>query len=140
MPRGPSHTSSKAQVVLASCGRAELTVGWGGHRWNAYQPRAPLVMQYHMVRASLTLWLPNDDVGAILGRKGQHLVEIQQSARVTIKISDRAKMENNEREVSITGMYGAVKLAEAMVSEKLNQSRARAAREEGGPSGVPRDE
>ncbi|GFH17824.1 uncharacterized protein HaLaN_14532, partial [Haematococcus lacustris] len=92
------------------------------------------------VRASLTLWLPNDDVGAILGRKGQHLVEIQQSARVTIKISDRAKMENNEREVSITGMYGAVKLAEAMVSEKLNQSRARAAREEGGPSGVPRDE
>ncbi len=50
-----------------------------------------------------------------------------QSARVTIKISDRNKMDPtmNEREVTIAGMYGAVKLAEAMIAEKLNQSRAR---------------
>lgn len=31
----------------------------------------------------------------------------------------------NEREVTISGAYNAVKLAEAMVAEKLNQSRAR---------------
>lgn len=53
------------------------------------------------VRAALVLWLTDDDVGAILGRKGQTLVDIQQSARVAIKISDRAKMDptTNEREV-----------------------------------------
>lgn len=52
-----------------------------------------------------------------------------QSARVTIKISERSKMDpsTNERDVTITGSYGAVKLAEAMIAEKLNQSRARAA-------------
>ena len=51
-----------------------------------------------------------------------------QSAHVAIKISDRSKMDpgSSEREVSISGLYGAVKLAEAMISEKLNQSRARA--------------
>lgn len=51
-----------------------------------------------------------------------------QSSRVTIRISDRSKMDpsTNEREVSISGTYGAVKLAEAMIAEKLNQSRARA--------------
>mmetsp|Transcript_21751 Transcript_21751/g.47541 ORF Transcript_21751/g.47541 Transcript_21751/m.47541 type:complete len:329 (+) Transcript_21751:113-1099(+) len=80
------------------------------------------------VRASLTLFLSDDDVGAILGRKGQNLADIQQNARVTIRISDRSKMDpsTNEREVTVTGMYGAVKLAEAMIAEKLNQSRARA--------------
>jgi len=30
------------------------------------------------VRAQLTLFLPDEDVGAILGRKGQNLVDIQQ--------------------------------------------------------------
>ena len=46
---------------------------------------------------------------------------------MTVKISDRSKMDvnNNEREVTIAGNYAAVKLAEAMVSEKLMQSKAR---------------
>lgn len=80
------------------------------------------------VRAQTSLFLPDDDVGAVLGRKGQNLVDIQQSARVSIRISDRSKMDpsTNEREVTISGAYGAVKLAEAMIAEKLNQSRARA--------------
>lgn len=30
------------------------------------------------MRASLSLFLPDDDVGAVLGRKGQTLVDIQQ--------------------------------------------------------------
>lgn len=79
------------------------------------------------VRATLQLYLSDDDVGAILGRRGQNLVDIQQSSRVTIKISDRSKMDPStpEREVSISGTYGAVKLAEAMIAEKLMQSRAR---------------
>ncbi len=50
-----------------------------------------------------------------------------QSARVTIKVSDRSTMDpaTKEREVTIAGPYGNVKLAEAMVAEKLTQSRAR---------------
>ncbi len=32
---------------------------------------------------------------------------------------------SNEREVVISGIHSAVKLAEAMISEKLGQSRAR---------------
>lgn len=33
------------------------------------------------VRASLSLFLSDDDVGAVLGRKGQNLVDIQQVSR-----------------------------------------------------------
>lgn len=53
---------------------------------------------------------------------------------MTVKISDRNKMDPDakEREVTIAGTYGAVKLAEAMIAEKLNQSRARASTREGG--------
>lgn len=74
------------------------------------------------VKATLILYLPDEEVGAVLGRKGQNLVDIQQSARVSIKVSERAKMDpgTNEREVTISGLHGAVKLAEAMISEKLN--------------------
>lgn len=60
---------------------------------------------------------------------------------MVIKISDRTKMDPTaaEREVSISGLYGAVKLAEAMIAEKLNQSRARMSSrthdEEGGGHG-----
>ncbi|KAG2447266.1 hypothetical protein HYH02_007596 [Chlamydomonas schloesseri] len=86
------------------------------------------------VRASLTLYLPDDDVGAILGKKGSNLVEVQQSSRVTIKISDRSKMDptTQEREVSISGTYSAVKLAEAMIAEKLSVARSQARNRDGG--------
>ncbi|PNH03689.1 Poly(rC)-binding protein 4 [Tetrabaena socialis] len=89
------------------------------------------------VRTQLTLYLPDDDVGAILGKKGQNLVEVQQSSRVTIKISDRSKMDptTNEREVSISGLYSSVKLAEAMIAEKLAVARSQARNREGGDRG-----
>jgi RNA-binding protein Nova len=80
------------------------------------------------VRTTLIFNLPDDDVGAILGRRGQNLMDIMQSSKATIKISDRASMDptTSEREVTISGAYSAVKLAEAMVAERLVQSRARA--------------
>ncbi|PNW72326.1 hypothetical protein CHLRE_16g672750v5 [Chlamydomonas reinhardtii] len=86
------------------------------------------------VRTQLTLYLPDDDVGAILGKKGSNLVEVQQSSRVTIKISDRSKMDptTQEREVSISGTYSAVKLAEAMIAEKLSVARSQARNRDGG--------
>lgn len=56
-----------------------------------------------------------------------------QSSRVTIKISDRSKMDpaTNEREVTIAGMYSAVKLAEAMIAEKLSVARSQARNRDG---------
>eukprot|EP00798_Chlamydomonas_sp_ICE-L_P031702 gene31702-6907_t len=69
-------------------------------------------------RAAFTFFLPDEDVGAVLGKKGQNLIDIQQ-------ISDRSKMDpdTNEREVTVTGNYNNVKLAEAMIAEKLTLSK-----------------
>lgn len=46
---------------------------------------------------------------------------------VCVQISDRSSMDptTKEREVTISGPYPNLKLAEAMVQEKLLQSRAR---------------
>jgi hypothetical protein len=50
-----------------------------------------------------------------------------QNAKVTIKISDRNKMDpmTHEREVAISGSYSAIQLACAMISEKLSQNKPR---------------
>jgi hypothetical protein len=58
-------------VLLSSC--------WQSATWQGSSLHVLLV--WLQVRASLTLYLPDDDVGAILGRKGQNLVEIQQVGR-----------------------------------------------------------
>eukprot|EP00877_Chromochloris_zofingiensis_P007544 jgi/Chrzof1/3042/Cz12g09120.t1 len=80
-------------------------------------------------KAQLLMALMDEDVGAILGKKGQTLAQIQQNAKVTIKISDRNKMDphTHEREVTITGTYAAIQLACAMISEKLSQNKPRMA-------------
>jgi RNA-binding protein Nova len=79
-------------------------------------------------RAVLTMALLDEDVGAILGKRGQTLTQIQQNAKVAIKISDRSKMDpsTHEREVTLSGSYGGIQLACAMISEKLAANRPRA--------------
>jgi hypothetical protein len=54
-------------------------------------------------------------------------VSSPQNAKVTIKISDRNKMDphTHEREVAISGSYSAIQLACAMISEKLSQNKPR---------------
>eukprot|EP00879_Flechtneria_rotunda_P002547 GHRR01002746.1.p1 GENE.GHRR01002746.1~~GHRR01002746.1.p1 ORF type:complete len:356 (+),score=117.29 GHRR01002746.1:117-1184(+) len=78
-------------------------------------------------KVQLLMALQDEDVGAVLGKKGQTLTQIQQNAKVTIKISDRNKMDphTHEREVAISGTYCAIQLACAMISEKLSQNKPR---------------
>lgn len=78
-------------------------------------------------RAVLTMALLDEDVGAILGKRGQTLTQIQQNAKVAIKISDRSKMDphTHEREVTLSGSYAGIQLACAMISEKLSVNRPR---------------
>lgn len=55
------------------------------------------------------------------------LLSCSQNAKVSIKISDRNKMDphTHEREVTISGTYSAIQLACAMISEKLSQNKPR---------------
>lgn len=84
-------------------------------------------------KGNLILTMHDEDVGAILGKKGQTLTSVQQNAKVSIKISDRSKMDpdTHEREVTIAGTYSAIQLACAMIADKLAQNRPR-----GGPGGM----
>ncbi|GBF92113.1 hypothetical protein Rsub_04460 [Raphidocelis subcapitata] len=85
-------------------------------------------------RAVLTMALLDEDVGAILGKRGQTLTQIQQNAKVAIKISDRSKMDphTHEREVTLSGSYAGIQLACAMIAEKLSANRPRVSEGGGG--------
>ena len=73
----------------------------------------------------LTLWTRS--LSLVHTRSSPTADASQQNAKVTIKISDRNKMDphTHEREVSITGTYAAIQLACAMISEKLSQNKPR---------------
>jgi len=77
-------------------------------------------------RTTVVLSLPDADVGAILGKAGQTLTNMQQAARVKITVSDRKAMDpgTKERQVTIAGTHSQVQLAEAMIAEKIAQHRA----------------
>lgn len=94
------------------------------------------------VKSSLTMFLLDEDVGAILGKRGQTITQIQQSAKVGIKISDRTKMDpsTHEREVIVTGSFAAIHLACAMLAEKLSQNKLHSASTRSHDNGQEHDE
>lgn len=80
-------------------------------------------------RTTIIVAIPDEDVGAILGKGGQTLARLQQAAKVKISVSDRKMMDpkEREREVTIVGTHPQVKHAEAMIAEKISQHRAQRA-------------
>lgn len=55
-------------------------LGWAAGRSDMHLPSpfSNLNLMLLQIRACLILYLPDEDVGAVLGRKGQSLIEIQQ--------------------------------------------------------------
>eukprot|EP01026_Neomeris_dumetosa_P013457 TRINITY_DN1470_c1_g1_i15.p2 TRINITY_DN1470_c1_g1~~TRINITY_DN1470_c1_g1_i15.p2 ORF type:complete len:147 (-),score=13.07 TRINITY_DN1470_c1_g1_i15:562-1002(-) len=72
----------------------------------------------------VSIGIPEDEVGAIIGRNGANITEIQQACRVRIKISDKGDFipGTNERRVTVTGTHDAVQMAQLMMQQKLRQA------------------
>lgn len=82
------------------------------------------VMPAGAMTTSLTLAVPDEHIGAIVGRGGKTITDIQQTSGVRIKISDRGDFiaGTTNRKVSITGTADGVRLAQQLVTQKVNQS------------------
>uniref|UniRef100_A0A0C9QNP6 TSA: Wollemia nobilis Ref_Wollemi_Transcript_15816_1716 transcribed RNA sequence n=1 Tax=Wollemia nobilis TaxID=56998 RepID=A0A0C9QNP6_9CONI len=70
---------------------------------------------------SIKLAVPDERVGAIVGRGGKTILEIQQISGAKIKISDRGDFISgtNDRQVTITGPMNAIDAARRMVEQRL---------------------
>ncbi|KAL0905137.1 hypothetical protein M5K25_027318 [Dendrobium thyrsiflorum] len=76
---------------------------------------------------STTLGVPDEHIGAVVGRGGRNILEITQTSGAKIKISDRGDFMSgtSDRKVTITGTPEAIRTAEAMIMQKVSANADR---------------
>eukprot|EP00246_Nothoceros_aenigmaticus_P006924 TRINITY_DN2034_c0_g1_i2.p1 TRINITY_DN2034_c0_g1~~TRINITY_DN2034_c0_g1_i2.p1 ORF type:complete len:370 (-),score=36.13 TRINITY_DN2034_c0_g1_i2:486-1595(-) len=84
------------------------------------------VVQEGPLTTSITVAVPDERIGAIVGRAGKTITEIQQASGVRIKISDRGDFVagTKDRKVTISGTAEGVRLAQHLLTQKVQQSVA----------------
>ncbi|BBN14085.1 RNA-binding protein Nova [Marchantia polymorpha subsp. ruderalis] len=93
--------------------------------------RSPVQITLPVVEAgplttSLTVAVPDDRIGAIVGRAGKTIAEIQMASGVKIKISERGDFVagTKSRKVTIAGTAEGVRIAQHLLTQKVQQSFA----------------
>ncbi|XP_042424797.1 protein BTR1-like isoform X2 [Zingiber officinale] len=80
------------------------------------------------LKNSVTIGVADEHIGAVVGRAGKNITEISQVSGARIKISDRGDFiagtseRNMYRKVTITGSPEAIRVAEAMIMQKVSAS------------------
>mmetsp|Transcript_43646 Transcript_43646/g.72704 ORF Transcript_43646/g.72704 Transcript_43646/m.72704 type:complete len:354 (-) Transcript_43646:553-1614(-) len=131
-PNFPIHSS----VVLsypsgAQPGRVSPTQGGAMQAFPGAIALAPSVqvgMQVQPMQTgpttTVTVAVPDEHIGAVVGRGGKYISEMQQVSGVRIKISDRSDYVpgTRNRKVTLTGSLEAVQIAQFLISQKVQQS------------------
>jgi hypothetical protein len=71
------------------------------------------------------IFIPNDMVGTVIGKKGAKIQEIRQASGSHIKIADAAHGSGNERLVTITGTPESNQMAVYLLYSRLESEKAR---------------
>ncbi|THU58435.1 hypothetical protein C4D60_Mb03t14220 [Musa balbisiana] len=76
---------------------------------------------------SVTIGIADEHIGAVVGRGGRNITEISQVSGARIKISDRGDFVSgtSDRKVTITGSPEAIRVAEAMIMQKVSSNSER---------------
>lgn len=92
-------------------------------------PASPVQLSLPVVPASpqntsITIAVPDECVGIIVGRGGKTISDIQQMSGGRIKISDRGDFVTGttDRKVTITGSADCVYVAQQLLTQKIHQS------------------
>eukprot|EP00958_Prasinococcus_capsulatus_P002662 scaffold226_cov302-Prasinococcus_capsulatus_cf.AAC.1 len=98
----------------------------------------PLVFPTSGPAVTLSVAVPDQHIGAVVGRGGKSITEIQQMAAVKIKISERGDFVEgtNNRKVTITGSSEATQIAQYLITQKVQQSAAEQAQRSAQTAGV----
>ncbi|XP_057860475.1 protein BTR1 isoform X1 [Cryptomeria japonica] len=83
--------------------------------------RLPVLPTTNSTHTLVKMQVPDERVGAIVGRGGKTILEIQQISGAKIKISDRGDFVSGttDREVLISGTVDAIQIAQRMVEQRL---------------------
>ncbi|XP_024538828.1 protein BTR1 [Selaginella moellendorffii] len=90
-----------------------------------YQMALPVV-EVGALTSSVTIGIPDEHIGFILGRAGKTLQELQQSSGAKIKVSDRGDFVTGTeyRKVTMIGSGEAIQAAQFLLTQKVQQSLA----------------
>ncbi|XP_022841465.1 protein BTR1-like isoform X2 [Olea europaea var. sylvestris] len=71
--------------------------------------------------SSLTIAIPAENKGIVVGRGGRSVMEISQLSGARIKISERGDFMSgtSDRKVTISGPQSAIRIAETMILRKV---------------------
>ncbi|XP_047966390.1 protein BTR1-like [Salvia hispanica] len=71
--------------------------------------------------SSVTIGIPDEHIGIVVGRGGRNIMELSQLSGARIKISERGDFMSgtSDRKVTITGSQRAIHMAESMISRKV---------------------
>ncbi|KAK6136134.1 hypothetical protein DH2020_030107 [Rehmannia glutinosa] len=72
--------------------------------------------------SSITIGIADEHIGIVVGRGGRNIMEMSQLSGARIKISERGDFMSgtSDRKVTITGSQRAIRLAESMISRKID--------------------
>ncbi|EFJ32726.1 hypothetical protein SELMODRAFT_85231 [Selaginella moellendorffii] len=90
-------------------------------------PGPPMPVAYvGALTSSVTIGIPDEHIGFILGRAGKTLQELQQSSGAKIKVSDRGDFVTGTeyRKVTMIGSGEAIQAAQFLLTQKVQQSLA----------------
>jgi RNA-binding protein Nova len=85
---------------------------------------SPMTIQSPNQTSSVQMFVPNSIIGAVLGQRGQTLIDLQKRSETLIKVSQRNEFVSgtNDRIVTIVGPMANIKVARALIEQILANS------------------
>lgn len=123
--------TSQPHESLNKLPQSSATPGLSSHSINL-QPSSHVISEIESEEPqqnafSVKISIPDTQIGAVLGKRGKTLAELQNRSNTHIKISQRGVFVpgTNERLVAITGLSAeSVKTAQALISQRLADSKS----------------
>jgi len=93
-------------------------------RYSPAPATSPRIPQRTGAQQTITMQVPDSIVGALVGKGGKVIIEMQQQSGAKIQISNREQMVEGttDRVVTITGNDHAVATAQYLVNQKMQQT------------------
>merc|ERR1712037_1091845 len=96
-----------------------------GSRYSPAPATSPRIPQRTGAQQTITMQVPDSIVGALVGKGGKVIIEMQQQSGAKIQISNRDQMVegSTDRVVTISGSEHAVNTAQTLIHQKMQATR-----------------
>ena len=119
-----TYHGQQAQVPALGMGGLGMGMGMGIGGMPMGMPMGGMGSTAAQLQTTMTVGVPDEHIGAVVGKGGKAITEIQVQTGVRIKISDRGDFLSGtrSRKVTIAGTTEGCQVAHYMICQKVNQN------------------